>query len=746
MKKALSVLLIIAAVFGFYGGAVNLKDVLDCKAYWEEEGRKTDENLNKLEDGINQLAENEEAYLDGKDQVADGEVKLAAGRKELAQGEADYAAAPAKLEAGKKALAEGYAAYADGEDALAAGRAQVASGEKSLAALKTLISGLKQINAGAEDQWIPGYEAPGTAEAGYADGGLKVARNVITQSLAAKKDQIALIGSMIGATNLGANIKPEASYADFDKDVQALVKAFGQVAPTLSGFADTASGIANNTALAGAVKSLSDEKIADMPLKSMLAAQGEIIAALAPFGVKSAEDMAGFGKRLEALHDAGAINDEQYLTAKTALAQYDGLQLAVAGRANVQSQIAAQAAGLGEKLALVKGLSEPLYNAIAGSIATLTANDGETTNGQFATAIGTLQSAMGDLSTMLSGLATELNNNAALLTKWDAGYQQLVEGQKTIADGVKEAYSGMLGNSTIKKALDKKGITSAIKYYANAGLDKVDLETFDTYLSKGLPAMKLPGVVAINKGLIAALGKTYADGAEDLAAGKQQVAAGEKELAAARKQLAAGEKELAAGQADYAAAPAKLAAGREELAAGIAALNDGKAKLAEYEDGEQQVRDGLATLFNTEANGGLKSIADRIGGDGNFDDANGHLKLNEGLNGVQEGRNYSADSGVLITKEVLTRGIGTACGLAAALFALLAAILCFAKKHKGAGVFAVLTGLCGVAGIAVTKSAGTEFSGLAGSPLSPVPYIAFAILAVVALAAAFANFGAKKDV
>ncbi|MCQ2567509.1 MAG: hypothetical protein MJ127_03790 [Mogibacterium sp.] len=233
---------------------------------------------------------------------------------------------------------------------------------------------------------------------------------------------------------------------------------------------------------------------------------------------------------------------------------------------------------------------------------------------------------------------------------------------------------------------------------------------------------------------------------------QDQVTAGEKKLAAGRKKIAAGEKELAAGYADYEAAPGKLADGRKQLADGLKelisgrqTLADGKAKLAEYEDGEQQVRDGLATLFNTEPNGGLKSIADRIGGDGNFDDPNGHLKLTEGLKGVNEGRNYSADSGVLITKEVLTRGIGTACGLAAALFALLAAILCFAKKHKGAGVFAVLTGLCGVAGIAVTKSAGTEFSGLAGSLLSPVPYIAFAILAVVALAAAFANFGAKKE-
>ena len=73
MKKGLSILLIAAALFGFYGSAVNLNDVLACKDYWEKAGEESTANMNKLEDGLNQLKENEQAYLDGKDQVADGE-------------------------------------------------------------------------------------------------------------------------------------------------------------------------------------------------------------------------------------------------------------------------------------------------------------------------------------------------------------------------------------------------------------------------------------------------------------------------------------------------------------------------------------------------------------------------------------------------------------------------------------------------------------------------------------------------
>lgn len=122
MKKGLSILLIAAALFGFYGGAVNLNDVLSCKDYWEVEGEKSTANLNKLEDGLNQLKDNEQAYLDGKEQVAEGEKALAEGEATLADGEAQYAeglasyeAAPAKLAAGKQQLDDNRDSYTAGK-------------------------------------------------------------------------------------------------------------------------------------------------------------------------------------------------------------------------------------------------------------------------------------------------------------------------------------------------------------------------------------------------------------------------------------------------------------------------------------------------------------------------------------------------------------------------------------------------------------------------------------------------------
>ena len=110
MKKGLSVLLIAAALFGFYGGATNLNDVLACKDYFESASGASDD-MQRLEDGLNQLKDNEQAYLDGQVALAEGEKTLADGYATLADGEAqyaqglkDYAAAPGKLAAGREGL------------------------------------------------------------------------------------------------------------------------------------------------------------------------------------------------------------------------------------------------------------------------------------------------------------------------------------------------------------------------------------------------------------------------------------------------------------------------------------------------------------------------------------------------------------------------------------------------------------------------------------------------------------------
>ena len=149
MKKGLSVLLIAAALFGFYGGAANIQDVLAAKQYWENKSEQTTADLNKLEDGLKTLDENKQAYLDGLVKVKEGEEALVKGEQDLAygeatlaQGEADYAAAPGKLAdarrqiaAGENKLANGYADLAKGKKANRAAlrnvRAKIADVEKA---------------------------------------------------------------------------------------------------------------------------------------------------------------------------------------------------------------------------------------------------------------------------------------------------------------------------------------------------------------------------------------------------------------------------------------------------------------------------------------------------------------------------------------------------------------------------------------------------------------------------------------
>ena len=118
LSKVLSIVLILGAVLGFYGGAVNIKDVLACQDYWEEQGEITDENLGKLEDGIAQLEENEEAYVQGVADYEKGQADLAAGKQELAEGKATLTAKTKELNDGKATLAASAKTIANGEAAL----------------------------------------------------------------------------------------------------------------------------------------------------------------------------------------------------------------------------------------------------------------------------------------------------------------------------------------------------------------------------------------------------------------------------------------------------------------------------------------------------------------------------------------------------------------------------------------------------------------------------------------------------
>ena len=258
MKKGLSILLVAAALFGFYGGAVNLNDVLACKDYWEKAGEESTANMNKLEDGLNQLKDNEQAYLDGKDQVADGEVQLADaekqladgekqladGRKELAKGEADYAAAPAKLADARKQIAAGEAALSDGKSAING--------------LTKLINGIKKIRNGYNNDWKTGYNKLKDGREKLSKGVAGAAEGSLLPLAAFLQDKPDMAKAYMAAVNGIAkdNGKQTAgAYNSFIDNTNTLGKAL----PAIQSAVKTADKGAN--ALAGALEQAKDSNL-----------------------------------------------------------------------------------------------------------------------------------------------------------------------------------------------------------------------------------------------------------------------------------------------------------------------------------------------------------------------------------------------------------------------------------------------------------------------------------------------------
>ena len=593
MKKALSVLLVAAALFGFYGSAVTVNDLLACKDYWEEAGEKSTADMNKLEDGLNQLKDNEQAYLDGLDQVADGE-------KQLAQGEADYAAAPGKLAAARSAIAQGEKDLAAGKKTLDAGKSM----------LKQLKEGVKELQN--EEEGYPAW----------------------------KNGMTATWMDLSGTTT--------------DPATAAQYKYMYNI-----GQACTVDGVLQDSAL----KTVSDNAAAELGLPAP-AGTGHLAQAMAKYIEARTQKLA-----------ADRIANEDYAEGDPVMVEGNPTFPNTAAKAQSDATTELSTA-LGNDV--LKGIQMMAY-----------AEDNELVGAGYNNSIAL--AALNDA--MTKGVAD--------------GLRKLPAGKAKMQDKLIPLLEKVKGNEAVEKKLGN--VDKIIK-----GL-KADDKTFKATMDEIMKAAP---------GLIAEVSKAVNKGQNDYNAGK--------------KKLASGKAQYAEGLASYEAAPGKLADGRKQL-------EDGKAQLAQYEDGEQQIRDGLATLFNTEADLDLVSIADRLEGDGDFDNGDNHLEIEEGLNAVEVGRGYQAEDGVLITKEIMGRAVATGGLLAAAVLAVLAAILSFLKKYKGAGVFAILAAAAGAFGAFYGPAQGTYFSEIAGSTIGTTTWVAAGVLGAVALVHAIAHFAAKKE-
>ncbi len=789
MKKGLSVLLIAAALFGFYGSAVNLNDILACKDYWEEAGEKSTADMNKLEDGLNQLKENEQAYLDGQEQLAEGEKTLADGEAQYAQGLKDYKAAPGKLKAGEKELAEGYDSYSD---------------------LKKLIAGLNEVRRHGtkvtsthDTYWHDGFSHKVSdaviakmlaGEKTNDSPGLEQARKVITGTLEKSKDDVALIEGLVGTSGIVNSAKTAGSYEKFNKVMEdaykafdaaeAQLKAISQMAKTYSAtignmldanLATNETGVPQSAdvnekneftdtvpfnqctlaqlgtgikVLSGVIDSL-DSKISGMQgiLDNIENLEKAIAATEAAGG-----DASEYKAKLEELKQAKASieSDNGGVPLNMLIEALKGkktdasnskalLQTAKGGRETAQSMIKGVLDQYGAKfevaakgnpdLAALYGLMQAIANNVVIDPNTGAPAGQDESNMLFYGYMNKLKDGLTQAAAMLDSKIPTIQSSKKSFNDWMKGYKTLAEGKDgkgnsdlaSTSNGIPFAFTSMLTNKTIKSALKTydKGLIKELKKYTGANKYKLrdeDLDKFDEDLVK------------ISTQIIPRAQKVLA-----------------KVKKSAEKQLADGEKQLAQGRADYKAAPGKLADAEKQLADGRQQLADGKAQLAQYEDGEQQVRDGLAQLVGTEPDLELEGILDRLNGDGDFDNGDEHLDIDEGLNAVEVGRGYQADDGVLITNEIMGRAVGTGALLGAGALAVLAAILSFLKKNKGAGVAALLAAAAGAFGAFYGTNAGTYFSDIAGSTAGNAAWIGAGILGAVALVHAIVHFTAKTD-
>lgn len=684
MKKGLSVLLIAAALFGFYGGAVNVQDVLAAKDYWEKKSEQTTADLNKLEDGLKTLDENKETYLDGLDKIAEGE-------QTLAEGEANYEAAPAKLADARKKIAAGEAKLAKGYKDLAKGKKDLKEAMANRAALRNVRKKIEDVEK-AYSPWLNNFNR---LTKSIVDNPEKPSKGVLYDA---------------GATAVGLGSVNDAfdTVEQTGEQGKATVEGMAR-----AGIRDkiakqiTENQDATYDQLDDDQKAAVDAKITDDKIQDAINGNDDL---------KAAYDSAN-----GAIELAGYLKDTY---SGDLLAKKESIEESIGNIKTAEYQATAL-----RKSSLNSDASD------AESLLDTILNDDKVSGNK-----ETLGALIAGLN-MAKGLAGSAKDSTS---EYNSNYDELkpnaTMGSK-IGKAVAAAAKAILSNTDIAAKLtgaQKETLKPFMSSSSITGLPNVELlygtmtlgqDKKDDGKNSLLDSLRtISGAAASGVGLY---NEGISDGEDELEAGKAKLAKGERDLADGKAQYAQGLK-------DYEEAPQKLADGRKELAAG-------KEKLAEYEDGEQQVRDGLATLMESQRYADLETILERRNGDDNFDAADKSLDIPDGLNAVGTGREYQSATGEIITAELGGRILGSGLELGAAAIAVLAAVLSLLKKFKGAAVSAVAAAAMGVSGIIAANNAGMEMSTIAGSNMGATPVLAAGILAAVAAVFSVVHFTANKD-
>lgn len=478
--KALSVILILAALFGLAGGGYALKDVMECKSYWEAKGEESDANLSMLEDGLNTLQENEAAYVDGKDAYEQGLKDYEAGKEELEAGKAEYEAGlktleekQAEYDAGLATLNAKQAEYDAGlaqlkeaEQKLAAGQKQYDEGAATLAQAGALLQGLADINSGFAN-WQAGYKGLLSFQQSAAAQGTALpapaADNIATYDGAIAQTKTSL-ETGIGYYDQLADL--EAKKAQLETAIAAMTEAGANTTELEAQLAQVNIGITQIEAgLDG--KPSRDEMVAQHAMVEQLVGVPQAVAdgqktlssgvATAVNGILANEEMAAklvgaSGMSAEQLAGTvAALPTMDYATFNDTMAQLTQLANGLVGGENgLQAQYTAGSAQLAEsKKVLDAGYAE--YNAgkakLDDGAAQLAAGRAQLADGKVQLEEGkkTLEAAEKTIAQGEKALADaekQLTEGKAKLDEFEAGRDQVMDGLDTLL--ATETYAGLV--------------------------------------------------------------------------------------------------------------------------------------------------------------------------------------------------------------------------------------------------------------------------------------------------------------
>ena len=295
---------------------------------------------------------------------------------------------------------------------------------------------------------------------------------------------------------------------------------------------------------------------------------------------------------------------------------------------------------------------------------------------------------------------------------------KLVSSQDSIAKGIQDIFKAILSDSTLKK-------------YAKKALGDKAIEVLERYAKDPSPlSTSVSNFLAFEKQMDSnpGLDKSLEKAQKYLTTQKTS----------ASKSLSSAKTKYKNALKSYNSTPKKLETARKKL-------DNIKKKLAQFESSEKELEKGLNTLANTEANGDLKSIKDRLGGKVKFTDKKGHIDINKGFDAVDAGEAYLNEQGDLIKKEITGRIIATVMGVISAVLALLAALLSLFRSNRGAAIIACISAVMAAGAAVLGSETSSVYSELAGSHVGNAPWMAAAIIAGVAMVFSVTHFAAKVE-